>query len=316
MTTEHNVLAAQTHKNAYQRREGEPPPVFYSRQWFAAGAAGGLLALLALRLGGVRAAALLGLLGAAGAGYASQIEPARPLLRHLPLTLPNLPPALEGLRVGQLSDLHIGKRFSEANARLAIAWMLRERPDLIVLTGDFVSYAHVIPQLGPLLRDLQAPLGVYAVPGNHDYMEGFAAVTAALSAVGIPMLINEHRRLRWRDGELWLVGVDDMWRGKANLDAALAGVPADGWKLLLSHAPDFVDESLNRGIALQLSGHTHGGHLRLPLIGPFTLPRYGVRYPYGLLKAGATTLYVTGGLAGIPLRFRCPPEATIITLHR
>jgi uncharacterized protein len=153
------------------------------------------------------------------------------------------------------------------------------------------------------------------VPGNHDYMEGMEAITSELASIGIPMLLNEHRRLEWRGGELWLLGVDDVWEGVADLSAALEGVPESGWKLLLSHVPDFVDEAAKHGIDLQLSGHTHGGHLRLPVIGPFTLPRYGVRYPYGLLQVGGTRLYVTGGLAGIPLRFYCPPEATIITLH-
>jgi predicted MPP superfamily phosphohydrolase len=316
VTTQGDIGALRAHKNAVRtrhRRRDEPPRVLYSRQWYAAGAVGGLLALLALRLGGARAAGLLGLLGALGTGYVAGVEPSRPRLRQLTLALPDLPPALEGLRVGQLSDLHLGKRYSEQNVRRAVEWMRHERPDLIVITGDFVSYEHAIARIGPLLRDLRAPLGVYAVPGNHDYMEGVDAITAELAALGIPMLLNEHRRLEWRGGELWLLGVDDVWEGVADLDAALAGVPASSWKLLLSHVPDFVDESAKHGVALQLSGHTHGGHLRLPVIGPFTLPRYGVLYPYGLLQVGVTTLYVSGGLAGIPLRLRCPPEATIFT---
>lgn len=318
MTTQHDIAALRAQKDAVRtryRRKDEPPRVAYSRQWFAAGAAGALLGALALRAGGARAAGLLGALGALGVAYAAHVEPSRPRGRQLTLGFADLPPALEGLRVGQLSDLHLGKRYSEQNARLAVEWMRRERPDLLVITGDLVSYERAIGRIAPLLRGLSAPLGVYAVPGNHDYFEGMAAVTEALAAAGVPMLVNEHRRLSWGGGELWLVGVDDVWEGVADLDGALAGVPADGWKLLLSHSPDFVDEAAQRGIALQLSGHTHGGHLRLPLLGPFTLPRYGVRYPYGLMQVASTTLYVTGGLGGIPLRFRCPPEATIFTLR-
>jgi predicted MPP superfamily phosphohydrolase len=302
------------------RRYGfDPTRVIFSKRWLAALAVSKAFALFGLWrrpwatlkvLGG------LGLLGAAGLGWATQVEPRRPWLRKLTLRLPNLPLELEGLRVGQISDLHLGEGFSAETAHTAVAWMQQERPDLLVLTGDFIDCEDAIADIPDMLRGLSAPLGVYAVPGNHDYDEGIAGVSAALEEVGVDLLLNERRPLRWRDGELWLLGVDDMWEGEADLDEPMADVPAGAFTLLLSHAPDFADEAVRHGIDFQLSGHTHGGHLRLPLFGPFSLPRYGVRYPYGLYRLGSTTLYVTGGIGGMPIRFACPPQATIFTLMR
>jgi predicted MPP superfamily phosphohydrolase len=107
-----------------------------------------------------------------------------------------------------------------------------------------------------------------------------------------------------------------VWDGRPSLRQALRGVPSHGFKLLLSHAPDIAESAAHAGIHVQLSGHTHGGHLRLPLLGPFTLPRYGKRYVIGEYQVDGLTLYVSRGLGGAPLRLLCPPEATIITLRR
>jgi predicted MPP superfamily phosphohydrolase len=194
--------------------------------------------------------------------------------------------------------------------------MLREAPDLVVLTGDFVSFQHAIPDVAAVLRGLRAPLGVYAVAGNHDYWEGVDDVRNALALCDIPLLMNEHRRLSWNGADLWLVGVDDIWDGSVSASDALRGVPPGAFTLLLAHAPDYADEAARHGFDVQLSGHTHGGHIRLPLLGPLALPRFGRRYVIGRYQVGPTALYVSRGTSGPPLRFRCPPEATIITLRR
>ncbi|MEI7769306.1 MAG: metallophosphoesterase [Chloroflexales bacterium] len=262
------------------------------------------------------AAAALGAAGLAGAAYAMHYEPGRPRLERVSLRFAGLPAALDGLRIGQLSDLHLGHRFAAENTRWAVAQMVAEAPDILALTGDFVSYTKDIADLPGLLAPLRAPLGIYAVPGNHDHWEGLPAIIEALRPLGVEFLINAQRRLIWRGATLTLAGVDDIWEGEVDLAAALADSPAGGFTLLLCHVPDMADEAAAHSVDLQLSGHTHGGHMRMPWLGSFVLPRHGWRYPAGLAHVGNTQVYVSRGVGGIPLRLGCPPEATIITLRR
>lgn len=299
-----------------RRRSIEPYRLYYSQAWLLSATLGVVLGFVGVWRFGVRLAASVAGLGALVCAYAAFREPARPRLERVELRLPQLPPALDGLRIGQVTDMHLGFRYAEANTRWAVEQMQREAPELVVLTGDFISFQHAIPDVAALLRGLHAPLGVYAVPGNHDYWEGVADVRNALTLCDIPLLINEHRRLVWRGAELWLVGIDDIWDGTVNVRQALRGVPETSFTLLLAHAPDFVNEAARHGFDVQLSGHTHGGHIRLPLLGPLGMPRFGRRYIMGHYQVEPTALYVSRGIAGPPLRFRCPPEATIITLRK
>jgi uncharacterized protein len=294
--------------------------VRYSWRWLSAALAGGAtawvgLAELAALPYGPFALAAGGALGLLGAGYTAVIEPTHPVLERLVLRFKRLPPQLHGLRVMQLSDLHLGTRYSEGNVRQAVAMVKREQPDLVLFTGDFVSVPEPIAQLPELLRGITAPLGCYAVLGNHDYWEGPQEIVDGLQAVGIELLHNTHRRLEWRGASLYLLGVDEPWSGRPDFDAALRGVPSDAFKLLMAHVPEAGDEAAARGIDLQLSGHSHGGHLALPLLGPMALPTYGTRYERGLHQVGATTVYTNRGLAGKPYRLNCPPEVTLITLQ-
>jgi uncharacterized protein len=298
-----------------ERNPFDPMRITYTRTWFQAGIAAAVVGALGLRRFGWPLAVGLGGLGAASLAYMRRFEPTHPTLERVTLRLPTLPPALDGLRIGQITDTHLGMPFAADNLRWAIEQMHREQPDLIGLTGDLAGLHDGIPEIPPLLGRLRAPLGVYAVPGNHDYWEGMADVHAALMLADIPLLMNEHRHLRWNGADFWLAGIDEIWDGSPNIAAALDGVPRDAFKLLLAHSPDIADNAADYGFAVQLSGHTHGGHLRLPLIGPFARPRYGVRYVMGLYQVGAMTLYVSRGLGGVPLRLLCRPEATIFTLR-
>lgn len=307
-------ISRSTHSKA--RSPFDPTQVRYSWRWLGTGAALSSLAAVAVQQGGIGAAAAVGAAGLTGAAYATLLEPRRPVLERVSLRLPNLPPALEGLRIGQLSDLHLGHPYTEANTRWAVQQMVNERPDLLALTGDFVSFDHAIARLPELLAPLRAPLGIYAVPGNHDYWEGLDEIQAILNPLGVKFVINTHEQLSWRGQRFWLAGIDDLWDGQPDLDAALAGVPKDAFTLLLAHAPDIAPVAAQRNIALQLSGHTHGGHLWLPLLGSFCLPFHGTRYAIGFEQVETMQLYITRGLGGMPLRFGCPPEATIFTLNR
>lgn len=293
-----------------------------SKQWIGAGVGTGLLVslvtLLTRRWKTLRAPtfATLGTLGFASAAYTMFIEPGRPVLERVTVRLPTLPPELRGLRIGNLSDFHLDFPHTEANTRWAIQRMNQERPDLIVLTGDFVSFARAITDLPTLFGSLHAPpLGMYAVPGNHDHWEGIDTIRAHLEPLGIPFLMNRNQPLHWNGKTFWLAGVDDAWYGQPDLDASMQDIPSDAFTILLSHSPDYADNAVRYNIALQISGHTHGGHMHLPLLGWFCVPFHGIRYISGLEQVGNMQLYVTRGLGGFPMRMNCPPEATILTLE-
>ena len=298
-----------------KRNPLDPPRLLYTPSWFALGAAAAALSGLGLRQYGWSAAASAGALGAAGMAYMTRFEPARPTIEHVTLRLPNLPRALDGLRIGQISDTHLGTKYSVQNLIWAIEQFQHEQPELIAITGDLAGNRKSIPEIAPLFGRLRAPLGIYAVPGNHDYWEGLADINAALSVIGIPFLMNQHRQLRWNGVDFWLAGVDDLWDGHLNFAAARAGIPDGGFAILLAHSPDVADEAAQYDFALQLSGHTHGGHLRLPKLGPFARPRFGTRYVMGHYQVDQMQLYVSRGLGGEALRLFCRPEAAIFTLR-
>lgn len=287
-----------------------------SWRWVGASVALGTLVAMALRYRRLRGPVLgmLGMAGVASGIYATMIEPRQPVLERAVLRIPALPPALAGLRIGHLSDFHLGWWYAKGNTRWAVQQMQTERPDMLVLTGDFVSFRHAIPDLPDLLRPLSAPLGVYAVTGNHDYWEGVEEIRQHVEPLGIEFLVNAHKHLRWHDEDIWLIGIDDIWYGKPDIDEALAGVPSDAFKLLLSHSPDFADNAAHHHVAAQFSGHTHGGHISLPLLGWLCVPLHGMRYIAGVEQVGAMQLYVSRGLGGMPMRLRCRPEAAIVTL--
>jgi predicted MPP superfamily phosphohydrolase len=298
-----------------KRNPLDPPRFTFAPSWLALGAAAAALGGLGLGRLGWGAAASAGVLGVAGMAYTTRFEPSHPTLERVTLRLPTLPPELDGLRIGQITDTHLGTKYAARNLVWAIEQIERVQPELLAITGDMAGKRKSIPEIAALFRRLRAPLGVYAVPGNHDYWEGLADINAALSVVGIPLLLNQSRRLRWNGVDFWLAGVDDIWDGQLDFAATRAEIPTDAFNILLAHSPDVADEAAEHGFALQISGHTHGGHLRLPGLGPFARPRFGSRYVMGQYQIGAMQLYVSRGLGGEALRLFCRPEATIFTLR-
>ncbi len=292
----------------------DPPGVEYARSWGALGVLGAL-ALTAAARAGWRGWATLAALSAGTALYAGLIEPRRPRLERVDVALPGLPSGLDGMRIGLIADSHVGLPYGERNLRWAVGMMQREQPDLLLFSGDFTSTYTALEYLPDLLGGLHAPLGMFAVPGNHDYWEGLGDLERQLAPLGIQLLRNEHRLLRRNGDSFWLAGLDDIWQGRPDLDATLDGIPAGACTLMLCHAPDAADDVAARGVALQLSGHTHGGHLRLPWIGPFALPRHGLAYAMGRYTVQQMALYVSRGLGGLPFRLLCRPETTILTLR-
>ncbi len=264
--------------------------------------------------------------GAVG-GFAVLIEPARIQVRHYRIAIADLPPALEGLRLAHISDTHYGPYVTMPYLREVVGLVNRLAPDLVVLTGDYVhrSPRSVLPGIG-VLGGFEARLGAAAVLGNHDHWEGADLVRGEFSRLGVPLLDNDRLFLTAAGlgpepaaGALCLAGVGDLWEDRVDGRAALGGVPAEMPRLLLAHNPDSLDRlGASRRIDLAFCGHTHGGQVAIPLIGPPIVPIRNHAYAGGLAQgpAGAVITSRGVGMAFLPLRFNVPPELGLIELVR
>ena len=274
--------------------------------------------MLGRRWIGFCAAALLGL-----SGWAFGIEPASLTNGHTEIAVPSWPTRCSGLRVAVLADLHVGSpHHGLGMLREIVAETQRLEPDLILLAGDYVIQGviggnFVAPEaLAAELGRLSAPAGVFAVLGNHDHWLGSARVATAFETVGIPVLEDRSRPLRWQGCEFWLVGVSDFWEGAHDLDGALESVPEGAPTLLLTHNPDLFPEVPPR-VSLTLAGHTHGGQVHLPGLGrPIVPSAFGERYAAGHVVEDGRHLFVSTGLGTsiLPVRFRVPPEISVVSI--
>ncbi|MBN1201643.1 MAG: metallophosphoesterase [Anaerolineae bacterium] len=262
----------------------------------------------------------LGAALAAAGWYGWRIEPRWLRVVHLTLPVSDLPPAFDGYRIAHLSDLHLGVPLTQDHLPDVIQAVNREHPDLIAITGDVATgQRDGLADGRDQLANLHALDGVWACTGNHDFFVGVEAVTAALAGAGIGLLRNDHHVIARGPDRLVIAGVDDMVRGVANLGAALNGAPENSPVILLAHEPDFARIAIAEPrIILQLSGHTHGGQIRLPGLGAPVLPKLGQLYPAGAYRIGAMALYVTHGTGTgrFVMRFNCRPEIAFITLRR
>jgi predicted MPP superfamily phosphohydrolase len=231
-----------------------------------------------------------------------------------------LPASLEGFKILQMSDIHLYPYTQSELVRQAVDICNTLNADLVVLTGDYVwLQVEAIFELTAILSGLKAKQGIYAVIGNHDIWTDVNVVRAGFDRQRIPVLMNQGLPISVGKGSFYLAGLDDGQSGQPDLKAALEDAPADAPVVLLFHEPDLADEvSLDGRVSLQLSGHSHGGQVRIPGIGPFILPYLGRKYDYGLYRVNQMWLYTNGGLGtiSVPVRYRCPPEITEITLVR
>jgi predicted MPP superfamily phosphohydrolase len=263
------------------------------------------------------AAAVLGV-------WTIEVEPDRLMVERVAIPLPGWPPALDGLTVAAVADLHAGSpHIDEEKIERLVDAVNALRPDVVVLLGDYVIQdvigGHFIPpeRTAALLSRLRGRVGVVAVLGNHDWWLDGRRVRVALESRGVPVLENEAVPLGAEGRRFWVAGIADAWTNRYDVPGTLARVPVDAPVLLLTHNPDLFPLVPPR-VALTLAGHTHGGQVRLPLLGrPIVPSEYGQRYAAGLVREGGRTLFVSTGVGTsiIPVRFRVPPVISLLTLR-
>jgi predicted MPP superfamily phosphohydrolase len=266
----------------------------------------------------VLALILLAMLGLAGWGYANIV--ADPVVRRATIAVAGWPERTAPLRVALIGDVHVqGPDMPPERLARLVARINAEQPDLILLAGDFVgdralaTHHFSDAEIAAPLGRLSAPLGTYAVLGNHDYWRDGPALRRALEGVGIRVLSNEAVRA----GVVTLVGVDDMHTRHADVTAAeRSAARLPGPALVFTHSPDVIPE-LPARFATVLTGHTHCGQIVLPLTGPVaSASRYGDRYRCGVIREDGRTIVVTSGLGAsvLPTRFGAPPDWWLVTV--
>ena len=268
-----------------------------------------------------------GVIAAGGlALYAGEVERHWVDIQHISIKIDNLPEAFRGYRIAHLADFHYGEYSEPTYIRHVVRVANALKPDMFALTGDFISAYPLVRTISVdfahhcagLLSGLDAPLKA-AVMGNHDALVGIEEITHALALHGITVLNNDSIPIEKDGARLWLAGTADalIWPG-ADLKAAIPKSRRSETEplILMAHEPDYADEVVGSGVDLILSGHTHGGQVRIPFMPLMNLPPMGEKYVEGLFAIGDLQLFVTRGIGtvGIPFRFRCPPEIALITL--
>ncbi len=260
--------------------------------------------------------------------YSGEIARHEISIPTLAIAIDNLPDAFHNFRIVQISDIHFDEFTEPYFVRRVVAHVNSLQPDMVLLTGDYTSFTPMprdyvmgaMYRCAEVLRAIACPQR-FAVMGNHDSFLGAPTVKPILAAVGIPLLVNEYVPIE-RDGKrLWLCGIHDPMTHVPDLDSAIPQKP-DGPVILMSHGPDYADHLLTqpRGqlVDLMLSGHSHGGQVRIPFLPPYHLPTGGQKYIQGLFRLDRLQLYVNRGIGtvGLPFRLNCPPEITLFTLQR
>ncbi|MCI0554402.1 MAG: metallophosphoesterase [Anaerolineae bacterium] len=267
----------------------------------------------------------LALLILGGAGYGFLLEPGRVKVESVSLRLRRLTQAFHGIRIAQISDIHMGGWMNVERLGQVADTVVAQQPDLLLLTGDFLI-GHVfnkaseqhIQDLINVLTPLAKSIPSFAILGNHDYWTNPDAVREMLKSSGIMDLTNSVFTLSRGNERLHLCGVDDVWEGIVRLEDVLNQIKDDGPAILLAHEPDFADQSAVTGrFDLQVSGHSHGGQVVFPFLGPPILPYLGQKYPSGLYEVREMYQHTNRGVGTgrLPVRINCPPEITLFTLE-
>ena len=266
--------------------------------------------------------------------YAWLIEPRWLRIRRRVIHIPGLPAALEGVTLLHISDLHIGRRrlppegFVERLAQIPA--------DVVVVTGDFIAEPAALERCCAAFKKVGGGRPFIGILGNHEHTKykwslpgkkrwvprerlDAAAITRSLEAAGIRMLVNQAIAIEVKGTRLYFAGLDDVYHRLQRLPEALEGVPEGEAFVLLCHSPEILTAAAERKVPLVLSGHTHGGQVRFPLVGaPFTGTHRPIPAPSGLVREGETQMHISPGLgvSVIPFRFLVRPEMTLLELRR
>src|SRR6185369_137460 len=230
-------------------------------------------------------------------------------LERVEIELKRLPKKLDGFKIIHLSDIHHSPFTNLEHIERAVKIANRLKPDMFILTGDYVSHEKkYIAPVAKVLGTLKAEFGTFACLGNHDHWTSPELVVRKFREAGIKMLVNEGLRFEARGGSFWICGVDDHMVGKADLTAALKGSYPDEMKLLLAHNPIIFRQATRYGVDLTLSGHTHGGQVKVRDPEKRLLPRR--KLSSGLHRRKDSQIYITRGIGTVvhPIRYQCPPE--------
>jgi predicted MPP superfamily phosphohydrolase len=243
-----------------------------------------------------------------------------PEVSQMDICLDRLSAAFDGLRIVHLTDIHHSLFTPLEYVQRAVKLANLLHPDIVALTGDYVTLSPTyIWPMAQMMGKLRARLGVFAVLGNHDFKVDAGEITRALRKQRVRVLRNAHYPLRAGSATLWMVGVDDLWWEADDLPAALHGIPAREPKILLCHNPMGIRSAAAHGIDFMISGHTHGGQVRLPVVGSLRgRSKLGERFVDGWNRLNGTQIYVSRGIGRsvVPLRLNCPPEIACFCLRR
>jgi predicted MPP superfamily phosphohydrolase len=267
----------------------------------------------------------LGLLGVGGVTYGFWVEPNWLKVERVHLKLRRLTPAFYGMRIAQISDIHMGGWMNAERLQHVADVVVFQKPDVLLLTGDFLighifdeNSERFVRELTGILSPLAKSIPSFAILGNHDYWTNAGAIRAMLQVCNITDLTNTVFTLSRDSESLHLCGLDDIWEGDVRLNDVLDQLPEHGAAILLVHEPDYADTSAKaRRFDLQVSGHSHGGQVVIPFYGAPILPYLGQKYPSGLYRVGEMIQYTNRGVGMLdpPVRLNCPPEITLFTLE-
>ncbi|MFC0270708.1 metallophosphoesterase [Metabacillus herbersteinensis] len=256
-----------------------------------------------------------------GYTYARYIEPIMIDITPITITNPKISKAFDGLKIVQFSDTHLSDFFTLSQLEKVVAKINSLQPDLLLFTGDLMDEPNQyteIHQIVPILKKLKAPLGKFAVYGNHDHGGyGTDIYKNVVNLAGFDLLKNEKRTVPLLDGSVITVaGIDDLMLGKPDYEQTLAKLDESLFTILLAHEPDAAVNAKNYSVDLQVSGHSHGGQIQIPFFGPLITPPFATIYTEGMYSINNMQLYVNRGLGTtrLPFRFLSMPEITVFTL--
>ena len=264
-------------------------------------------------------------LAAVGAGWSFLLEPNWIQIENVDLKLPRLSPVFSGIRIAQISDIHMGGWMNAKRLQRVVDLVIEQQPDLLFLTGDFLvghifdgSSEEHLQDLVNILSPVAKSIPSFGILGNHDYWTNAGAVREMLRSSSIVDLTNSVFTISRGIDNLHLCGVDDIWEGNIRLEEVIDRLPDHSSAILLAHEPDFADVSAATGrFDLQVSGHSHGGQVVVPFYGPLILPYLGQKYHTGLYQVGNMIQCTSRGVGMIdpPGRFNCPPEINVFSLE-